>query len=237
MKNFSLTVALATLPVGLGQLPSFAQPSPTVNLLEALGQRCNRATEVSYRSDQLISADGETTVYFEAVLRKIVRPDSTLHRADTDDYCFPDVRETPVRDLVIEHQGEIQRIDTGAYEYGYILYSPRSFSPDGRYVAIDLQVAFTGGSPGDYVGVFDLEQGDYIPLTAICEQYEFEQTAGFLDVNTVSVECIGYGPAESLFEQFDLTTGEIRTLPDEFGSSRYGSVTRPFEVIQTQSFD
>ncbi|MEO0759336.1 MAG: hypothetical protein AAFY78_20965 [Cyanobacteria bacterium J06648_16] len=233
------TVAIAvTAVLASVSHPALAQVSPTVQMFEMLGQRCNRATEVSYRSERLVSENGERTVYVEGILRKIVRPNSPVRRSDTTDFCFPDVRETPVQTLVIEQSGETQRINLGPFDTGYVIYSPRSFSAEGRYLIFDVQVAYIGGDPGAFVGALDLEQGEFVPLTGICDQYDFEQYAGLFGDTTVAVECISYGDVTSEFQIFNLATGSLQTLsPNPFMVENFGTVASPFEVTKTQVFE
>lgn len=50
------------------------------------------------------------------------------------------------------------------YSTGYVIYHPRSFSADGRYLAADAQVAYTGGDPGEYLAVFDLASSEVVQI-------------------------------------------------------------------------
>lgn len=83
-KQHLISFSLLTAAVLGGWLASSTtaqdRVSSTEQMLTSLGQRCNRATEVSYRSSRIRTPDGVTEVYVEGLLRKIVNPDSSLRQ-------------------------------------------------------------------------------------------------------------------------------------------------------------
>ncbi|MFM7288678.1 MAG: hypothetical protein ACKO18_04785 [Bacteroidota bacterium] len=58
---FAITVGIATTVI--------AQNNQVDPMLEVEKDNCQGTTEVNYRSQKLTSLDGETTVYYEGVLR------------------------------------------------------------------------------------------------------------------------------------------------------------------------
>lgn len=207
-------------------------------MLVALGRRCNRVTEVTYRSQQLASPDGNQKVYVEGLLRKTVHADSPLRQSDTDSYCYPDSRETINRQLIIETADGTRRLNDRPYNGAYILYHPRSFSSDGRFLALDMQVAYTGGDPGSYVLFLDLEGDRVVQVPNVCQNLVFERYAGFVSATEAVVLCQDYGGPSQQFELVNLLDGSVRRLsrsPENLEG--HGSITHDFEVTKTQIFE
>ncbi|MEO1352834.1 MAG: hypothetical protein AAFW84_29265 [Cyanobacteria bacterium J06635_15] len=240
-----LLTALLTANIVVGGLasPLVAQDSAQdsvsslIQMLESLGQRCNRATEVSYQSERLSTTDGGTEVYVEGLLRKIVAPNSPLRQGDSAEYCYPDVRETVIRELVINNNGETRRITMDAYDQGYLIYSPRSFSADGRYLVADLQIAYTGGDPGAQITLFDLDNSEVVSTSEVCQNFDFENYIGFISPTEFAVHCMAYGDMIEGFEVIDVQSGEVRQLSARPTSvTDYGVVEGELEVTKTQIF-
>jgi hypothetical protein len=107
-----ITLLAATM-VGSAIAPSLRaqETNSTDQLLTELGQRCNRATEVSYRSQRLTDTDTSTEAYVEGLIRKLVNANSPLRQGDTEEFCYPDRRETVHRTLVIETGDDTRRIE------------------------------------------------------------------------------------------------------------------------------
>jgi hypothetical protein len=94
-----ITLLAATM-VGSAIAPSLRaqETNSTDQLLTELGQRCNRATEVSYRSQRLTDTDTSTEAYVEGLIRNWSMPTAPYARGDTEEFCYPDRRETVHRD-------------------------------------------------------------------------------------------------------------------------------------------
>ncbi|MEL6552839.1 MAG: hypothetical protein AAFQ63_05165 [Cyanobacteria bacterium J06621_11] len=252
-----LSALLCSLAIGLLSPVSMAQtepssateapsPHPIQSMITSLGQQCNRATEVTYRSDQLVAPDGAASVHVEGILRKTVYPDSQLRQVDTDSFCYPDSRETVSRQIVIQDEAGTRLLNDSPYNQGYVLYRPRSFSADSRFLAMDVQVAYTGGDPGNYVLFLDLENDSAVEAPDVCENLIFQNYVGFASETEVVVLCQDYGGPTSApdnadlerYELVNLLDGSVRTLasrPDDL--SGYGRLIRSFEVTKMQRFE
>ncbi len=229
-------------------LSAIAQVMRPQSMLNALGRQCSQVTEVTYHSQRLLAPDGKQQVHVEGVLRKTVNPTSQLRQSDTEGFCYPDVRETVTREMVIQNADSTKVLSDRPYEEGYVIYQPRSFSSDSRFLAVDLQVTYTGGAPGHYVLFMDLENDQVIQTPDICDNLAFESYVGFASKTEAVVLCQDYGdPGEpssgepssiERFETVNLLNGSVRQLegrPDDLAG--YGSITREFEVTKAQAFE
>lgn len=240
----ALTLGIATAATGLNRA-AIAQAMLPQDMLNALVRRCNRATEVTYRSAQLVSPDGKTRVYAEGLLRKRVAADGQRRQvrtaAGTATVCLPDRRETISRNLVIETEDNTRELTDSPFGEGYILYQPRAFTADSRFLAMDMRVAYTDGVPGSYVIFFDMENETVVPAQ-ICDGMLFQNYIGFASETEAAVLCQDYGladgtPVERL-EAVSLLDGRVRRLSSQpEGLVGYGSITQGFEVTKTQFFE
>jgi len=233
-KGFS--ASLCALMLGLS-LPASAQVMPPQTMLNTLSRYCNRATEVSYRSHQLISPDGRIHVHAEGLLRKIVDPSSPLRQTDTNRTCYSDVRHTVARHLVIETESESYRLVDEPYAEGYVLYQPRAFSANSQFLALEMQIAYTRANPGSYVIFMNTENDETVQIRNMCGNLGFQSYAGFLSDREAAVRCRNNRATAEWFEAVDLSSGRVRQLssrPDAVAS--YGRVVGEFEVVKTQVF-
>ena len=86
---------------------------------------CQGSTEVVYHSQKLTSPDGNSSVYFDAILRRIGQ------RGDEWDngYCYPTRnRQTPFRKLVIESSAQTKSITFKPANGWDTVMNPISFS-------------------------------------------------------------------------------------------------------------
>lgn len=60
---------------------------------------------------------------------------------------------------MVESPSGNRQITSDRYPSGYVVFQPRSFSADSRYLVGDVQVAYTGGDAGGYVTFLDLASG------------------------------------------------------------------------------
>ncbi len=238
LKGFSkgLSVSLCALTLGLSR-PATAQVSPQQTMLDTLSGFCNRATEISYRSHQLISPDGRIRVHAEGLLRKVVNPNSPLRQTDTNRTCYSDARHTLARQLVIETENESYRLVDEPYEEGYVLYQPQAFSSNSRFLALEMQIAYTSDRPGSYVIFVDAENDRTVRIRNMCGNLGFQNYIGFLSDREAVVHCQNSRGTANWFEAVDLSSGQVSQLssrPDDIAG--YGRIAGDFEVVETQLF-
>lgn len=234
----------ATLSAGFGLLGSLAAVSATAQvmppqaMLNALGANCDRATEVTYQSQILASPDGNTLVRAEGLLRKRVNADSPLRAVDTDDYCYPDMRETVSRQITLQTSSGIRRLVDDPYNDGYIMYQPRAFSADSRFLALDMRVAFTEGDTGSYALFLDTSDDTIVDAPNLCEGFALQSNIGFTSSTEAVVLCQSELRLSQQFESVNLLTGTVRSLTERPENAiGHGNVIRAFEVTKVQLFD
>lgn len=237
-KGFSegFSASLCALILGLS-LPASAQVMPPQTMLNTLSRHCNRATEVSYRSHQLISPDGRIHVHAEGLLRKIVDPSSPLRQTDTNRTCYSDMRHTVARHLVIETESESYRLVDEPYAEGYVLYQPRAFSANSQFLALEMQIAYTHANPGSYVIFMNAENDETVQIRNMCGNLGFQSYIGFLSDREAAVHCRNNRATVEWFEAVDLSSGQVRQLSSRpEAAASYGRVVGEFEVVKTQIF-
>ena len=219
---------------------AIAQPTnPISALFDELGDRCNRATETSYRSQVLIAPDGETQVYAAGLLRKRVSPVEAIRQTDSG-YCFSSGRETLNRQIVItERQGDRQ-ITNPPYSSGYVINQPQSFSADSRYLVVQSQIGYTGGDAGSSVFFVDVLNGNINKNLEVCKSTDedsyYSSYLGFSAPSEVVVDC--NAPANTgHLEAINLQTGSVRRLASKPANLvNYGTVESEFAVVRRQLF-
>lgn len=201
------------------------------NIVTQLGPLCEPLIAATYQSQRLYTAEHNTTAYFDGRLHKIVTPDSPLRQSDSLDYCYPDLRTTPTQMLVIQRGGFSINIDLEADAEGYVVMNPVSFSADGRYLVASIEVAYTGGDPGVYSALFDLERREKLVMESyICNEADFEEYVGFTGLSEIAFRCSNYGDVEEWIEVLDLQTrslSKISLATEELQT--YGTVIQAFE--------
>jgi hypothetical protein len=215
---------------------------PVDQLFEDLAGYCDRATEVSYRSRALVSDSGDRQVYVEGLLRKTVDPRSSLRQSDTDGHCYSDSIETLESKLVVEQSGEARRFDIERYgDDTIIVWTPRSFSADGRYLVTDVDVSYSGTGGGSYIQLFDLQSGAVVTAAAWCDTISGEYSSEYLGITAEGefvVHCAEYGGEREQIEAFNPQTLEIRQLASVPAQlTNYGSVASELAVLQVQRFE
>lgn len=205
-------------------------------MIQTLGNDCARSVTMSYRSQQLASPDRSTQVYAEGTLRKV-----RYQQGDTG--CHFGTTETLENALVIERQGQVQKFSDQPYDGGYIMYQPRSFSPDGRYLAAMIMYAEAGLGADEIPAVFNLAKGERIQTQGLCQgminsTFDFYSYVGFSSAVEFVLLChdVHRNQGESeRFEAINLESGTVRQLSDKPSNIRdYGTVLGHFEVTQTQ---
>lgn len=146
--------------------------------------------------------------------------------------------------LVVENGEEIQMLSDGYWADGYFVVSRlRSFSSDGRYLAIEGKIFYTNSSADDYVGFVDLVNGEPIPTPTLCQDlggFSYDYYVGFKSEAEVIVLCTGLTGEDEPTERFEsvsLPSGTVRQLSGKPpGLADYGTVSGEFEVTQIQVF-
>ena len=242
---FSLPLLCLTV-LGL-VLPMKAQDrTPVDRLITDLGRYCNRATEVSYRSQAIASSDGTRRVHIEGTLRKIIDPESTLRESDSDGYCYGNVVETVSAEVFIDGQRDTFELLDEPYSEGYLILEALSLSEDNRYLAAKAHVVHGGLSHEVSVAFFDLEAGEAVSLREVCtsefnSEYDYTSHEGFLTPTTAVVLCSIFNSRTHArmewYEAVDLASETSRVLsgkPDNLQD--YGTVVGELEVTQVQEF-
>lgn len=237
MRNKTASAFIFLLTLGWMH-PAPAQVMPPQAMLNALGANCDRATEITYRSQILASPDGNTLVRAEGLLRKKVDPESQLREVDLDNYCYPDTRETVTREIVLQTRDGVRRLVDSPFTDGYIVYQPLAFSSDSRFLAIDMRVIYTDGDTGNYVLFLDTEDDTLVQMPDLCEGLVFQSNIGFASTTEAVVLCQGGLQFAERAEVVNLETGEVRSIantPQDLVG--YGSIISTFEVIKVQLFE
>ena len=203
-------------------------------IVNQLGPVCDPLTEATYESHHLQFPDTGTTGYVRGTLRKVVDSNSPLRQGDTPEYCYPDQRVTPEHALIIQREGSSILIDMEADSYGYVLTTPVSFSADGRYLIAAVEVAYTGGDPGAYSIIFDLDRREKLELESyICKDSDFDEYLGFTQPSEMAFRCSNYGGLDPWTEVLDLETRSISKLSidtdDTESLDNYGTIVQPFQ--------
>lgn len=235
------TLFAAVLTNGMTPRPSQAQTNPEFGQLllsDILDERCDRATEISYRSNQLTThSENGTRVSVEAILRKIVTPDSPLRQSDTATSCMADSRETSQQQLIIQSPTETRRVTLTPHSGSYLIYHLQSFSPNGQYLIADLQSIYTGGDGGNYITIFDLSGSSVSVSTPnVCEELDFSSYYGFSSETEVVVLCEGYLGMSRHFESVNVETGAVTRLSSTPTVTSYGLAAGEPAVTKIQTF-
>ena len=235
-----LTLAASTCLTGLLAASSLAQTNPKFAqqlLTQVFNSRCNRATEVSYRSNRLTTQQTNgTTVHVNAILRKIVTPGSPLRDSDPENGCRADARETSQQELVIQSPTETRLITLTPYDCSYLTNHLQSFSPNGQYLVADLQSVYAGGDAGNHITIFNL--GDNISATTpeVCTEVEFASFYGFATPTEAIVRCEGYLASSQTYEAVNVRTGNVRRLAGTPSVMNYGLPAGEPAVTKIQTF-
>ena len=228
-------------------LPASAQDRTlTDQLLTDLGRYCDRATEVSYRSQMIESSDGTTRVHIEGMLRKIVDPESSLRERDASDYCYGDVMETLSTEVVIDGQRNTFELLDEPLRDTYLVLNALSLSADDRYLVAEADFVYGGLGHQASVAFFDLEAREIVPSGEICAnefntEYDYTSFEGFLSPTIAVVFCSIFDLTNDTqverYEAVNLTSGTSRVLPSKPDNlQNYGIVVDDMEVMQVQKF-
>ncbi|NER32838.1 MAG: hypothetical protein F6J93_01955 [Oscillatoria sp. SIO1A7] len=198
---------------------------------------CQGSTEVTYRSQQLRSPDGNSLAYYNATLRRVGR------RGDRQggSYCQPLMgRETPVRELVVESGTNTRRISLDPTNDAYVISNPISFSPDSRYIVIERDMAGNGGAGATIYNVLDSQNGYRRLSVSPCRNAFYGVYKGFVSASEILFSCT-LGRGSSSWEVVDLRRGSTREVSQQYVNSAgkpqsYGTVVSELTVVKKQVF-
>ena len=235
--------AAAFLPVSQASAPGNELAADLV--AAELRERCNRATEVRYRSQQLTSLDESTQVHIEGMVRKIVNnPAERMRRGIV---CHADIAETLQADVVVTRNNRTTHIAAiEPYKGGYVHLLPISFSLDGRYVAISFDTHFPLSTINSSVVLLDLDTEQFVDVVDACEgmldsDYDAVNYIGFSAEDEAVIRCQSSArgePTTSRREIISLPSGEVRPYTSRLSLyGNYGSVSDSARVTNVQRFD
>jgi hypothetical protein len=193
---------------------------------------CQGTNEVRYHSQKLRSPDGKKTVYYDGILRRIGKRGDRLDGGG----CFPlGSYQTPKTDLSIESSTGTKRIGSSP-EGGFIVMEPRSFSTDGRYLVVSVDIGHEGGDGESHVLLLD-SQNRYQPLSIdICNGHIYQQYKGFISASELIIECV----EADEYQVVNLNRRAIRKVSQQFVNSAnlqsYGTVLAPLTIVKKQTF-
>lgn len=218
--------------------------APVGRAMDALnGDSCDRATELTYQSQQLQSPSGDTIVHFEGTLLKIVNDPAQIVREGR--FCHGSRTQTITDEIIVTHQGSTQRFDANPYEGGYLVNTPLSFSPDERYIAAEIAIVYSGMHISNAIAAFDTTTGQIVRTPSICEDpnasdMDSVDYIGFLSATEMVVECQFAGRRNadsSRIEVVTLPSGHVRALTALPGNTvSYGTPIGEFQITQLQRF-
>lgn len=246
-RRFFCVLLPATLSLLLLQSTNRTTAQPTTPIRQAIdvlnGDSCDRATELTYQSQQLQSPSGNITVHFEGTLLKIVNDPSQV--ISENRFCHASRAQTLSDDMIVTQQGNAQRFSENPYNGGYLVDTPISFSPDEQYIAAEIEIVYGGMHISNEIAAFDVTTGQMVPTPNICEDpnaSDMDSVAylGFLSATEMVVECQFGGrraPLPTRLEIVTLPGGSIRQIeriPNSVAS--YGTPVGEFEITQLQRF-
>lgn len=133
-------------------------------MAEVEKDNCDKTVEVNYRSQKLTSTDGNTTIYFEGILRRVGKKGS--YKDKDGEYCLPpDGRQTPVTTMIIENQGNVKRVSFPDSKDSYVVSNPVSFSSDMKYFIDNYVTGYDGGDREDSYVIYDILKRQVFPAS------------------------------------------------------------------------
>jgi len=222
---FAITVGIATNGI--------AQNNQVDPILEVEKDNCQGTTEVNYRSQKLTSPDGETTVYYEGVLRRVGKKGD---RSGHDGYCYPlKGRQTPITTLIVKNITP-KRISLQSENRLYQVLEPISCSVDNKYLILRGDVAYDGGDGGTYYEIMDTQNNyNMLSLRTCYDSYGGFEYKGFISPLEILFEC------QSDFEVVNLQNKSVRKVSKSFTESAnitklYGTISGEMTILKRQVF-
>ena len=238
----------ASLCFALGSFAAAEEIDPMRELRKR--ENCSQAKEVFYRSKTLKSPISESSVYFDIVLR---RPfGNQIIQGDGQEICFGSV-ETPISNLMEVGEATKSVFTSDSTDYYYV-FSPKSFSADGRYLINEYYADYSGES-GLGISILTVDSmSEYSDLEinycSLSRDYQYTAShvtfKGFLSGFQFVVECQdAYADSENesdlWYEAIDLKTKDVRKIPDRNltllqNLKSYGVVVSKDEILKIQTF-
>lgn len=215
----------------------------SIETLSRLNGECRGATEVNYHSQKLRSPDGKTSVYFNAIVRRVGQSNSRRGGFGSIK-CDPYRLETPAGELAVSSNTNLRKNLTSlGFERqfnGFYIVNPIAFSSDSRYLIARLDVSSNGLDAWTGYQILDA-QNNYQSLSLdACKDTDFGgEYKGFISPSEILFDCSGAG--EVYFEVLNLSRQSIRRLSTRSSISNnrlrsYGSVFSTFEIVRVQQF-
>ncbi|MCS5700067.1 hypothetical protein NZK32_13570 [Cyanobium sp. FGCU-52] len=205
-------------------------------MLQVEKDNCQGTTEVSYRSQKLISPDEKITLYFEGVLRRVGQKGDV--GGGGENYCYPlRGRQTLSTTLVIETPTPI-RIALISGKGSYAVINLISFSGDNRHLLLRVHYGFDGGDGDTTFGVINL-QSKYqtLPLKTCRNSYGSSgRYKGFVSSSEILVVC-----GDGSFEVANLEKESVQQVSGSFASNAnvakgYGTLLEQTTILKRQIF-
>jgi hypothetical protein len=194
--------------------------------------RCDRTTEVFYRSQTLQSPDNGSSVYFESVYRKqglrggLRRVGLSCHSESVGSKIEP---QTPIQRMVIENGGIARTINLDPLNDAYGFLTPQSFSLDGRFFVVHEVFILSSGGVIEGPLVFDI-LGNNNPFRPDCNS-DHCYFRGFISSTNFLVNI---GRASSII--IDLRAQSYQFTQNSQEGKTYGTVTSPSQITKIQHF-
>ena len=238
--NFSLTkiafYSIVAISLGLGNITKILATTYQ-DIFEQLDRDCHNTVEIEYNSEKLQSLDGETTVYFNGTLRRLAQ--DNLYGYET---CPPLGRSTPKTTMIVETSNRKINIEHIPDHHSQTFRKPLSFSPNGRYLVVEKNIAYEGGDGETDIVIYDLENNYQVVPINICPMgnysADFFEYKGFILSNRILFQCSNfYGTNEEWIEivNIDLNTNDYVSYSNLRGES-YGTIIEPLTIIKRQVF-
>ena len=207
------------------------------DIFEQLDRDCHNTVEIEYNSEKLQSLDGETTVYFNGTLRRLAQ--DNLYGYET---CPPLGRSTPKTTMIVETSNRKINIEHIPDHHSQTFRKPLSFSPNGRYLVVEKNIAYEGGDGETDIVIYDLENNYQVVPINICPignyYADFFEYKGFTSSNQIVFQCSNfYGTNEEWIEIFDLDLNRSsHSSNSNLRGESYGIVVEHLTIMKRQVF-
>jgi hypothetical protein len=237
-KLLNLTYLIpCTIFIGVAANNVLAQSNEIDPMLQVEKDNCQGTTEVSYRSQKLISPDEKTTLYFEGVLRRVGQKGDVGGGGGGENYCYPlRGRQTLNTTLIIETPTP-RRIALPSGKGSYAVINPISFSVDNRYLILRVHYGFDGGDGDTTFRVINLQRKyQTLPLQTCRNSYGSGKYKGFVSSSEILVVC-----GDGSFEVANLEKESVQQVSGSFASNAnvakgYGTLLEQTTILKRQIF-
>lgn len=205
-------------------------------MLEVEKDNCEGTTEVNYRSQNLTSPDGQTTVYIEGILRRVGKKGDEKHGG----YCTLTGRQTPALTLIIEQFGNKTRKALSSGNGAYRVEMPASFSLDNKYLVTRAETGWDGGYADTFYPIYDTKNNyTMLKFLACKDSYGGGYYLGFISPSEILFDCGEF--SNYRYEVINIPKKSIRKVSESFAKSvrktkLYGAVSGEMTILKRQTF-